>query len=275
MEIPQQGKVTTVTLRKSTTAAQKPSEFGPGYIDFLKLQTEGEGGAYLEKHLLEPALLSAFGNMKGKDLLELGCGFGMHTQRLLNLDPRRIRACDLSPDMLALAEANVQDPRVKFYQRSASDLRPGQPNDDHFGNKSFHMATSAFVLENMPDEVVVGTFSEVGRVLKKGSIYVVVQLHPDWLLLISGKKEEADALERFRRYNEPHIVVLDKTEQHSYTRFYRPNEWYNSIAGGAGFCIQKDMAICIPNPKADRSLPKKYHKKAGWPVFRMTAWRKA
>ena len=262
-----------MTENPETNGQQTPEQFGRKYIEFLKRQTEGEGGAYLEHTVLEPPLVDAFGDISGKDVIEVGCGFGMHTQRLLLMGPRRIRAIDLSADMLALAEANIDDPSVRFYNRSAACLRPGEHDDDHFNDLSFDVATSAFVLENMPNDVVKGTFSEVSRVLKIGGIYVVVQMHPDWLLLISGKGA-TEPLDRFRRYNEPHVVTMDKTGQHTYTRFYRPNEWYNMTAGELGLCIIRDQALCIPMPEEDEKLPAKYHPKAGWPVFRLTTWKK-
>ncbi len=70
------------------------------------------------------AFVRALGDVRGKDILELGCGAGFYTRLLLALDARHVWAVDLSMQMLeqlpkegvtpVLGDATKVDPGRKF-----------------------------------------------------------------------------------------------------------------------------------------------------------------
>lgn len=241
-------------------------KFDADYILTLLEQVE-HGGAYLERKLIGPYIHANLApHLTGCCVLEIGCGFGMHTRRLLAGGPRCIHAIDLSQEMIEIAEKSAPwGKKARFATMSADEL--------NFPSGKFHHASSMFVVENMPDEICTQAFKEVYRVLKTGGSYVVGGLHPLWLMLVSGGSDEPFS-SRFSRYQRSHTVVVEKRDNHTYTRVCRQPEWYTRQALDAGFHLMHDDALCIPDPDDDPDLPQKYHCKKGFPVFRMLTLRK-
>jgi len=93
---------------------------------------------------------------EGETLLELGCGTGLWTKRLAAL-PIRIVAVELSPDLVARARREVQNPRVEFLEGDAERL----PHPD----QSFRFVCGLSVLHHLDIE---RTLREVWRVLQPG-----------------------------------------------------------------------------------------------------------
>src|SRR3954452_24216875 len=62
------------------------------------------------------------------DVLELACGLGSWTARLLS-DARTVSAVDAAPEMLAVARNRVADPRVKFVCADLFTWRPDRRYD--------------------------------------------------------------------------------------------------------------------------------------------------
>lgn len=100
------------------------------------------------------------GDVRGKVVLDFGCGAGKDTARLA-LRGARVKAVDLSPDLLRVAErrlaVNVDTPDVEFIVGSAHDL----PLDDESVDVVFGIA----VLHHLD---VALAADEVRRVLRPG-----------------------------------------------------------------------------------------------------------
>ncbi|MFN8389577.1 MAG: methyltransferase domain-containing protein [Bdellovibrionota bacterium] len=250
-----------------TTTTETPlngEDFGEPYIKALMEQTAD--GVFLEDQVLTPKLQRYLCPLRGKRGVDLGCGYGMNTRRIRLLDcpdsgadscnEVEMIGIDHSEEMLRHA-TKLTDPAlgIEYLMMSAAQLR--------FPDQSFDFATSAFVLENMPDQVVRDGFHEAFRVLKPGGRFVVAMVHPTWFLMVSGRKD-IDPLERYRRYGKLHVVITEQTADHTYTRNYRPLEWYINKAVDAGFALHRIKDLAIPDVP---ELPAKYHAKRGFPVF--------
>lgn len=59
-------------------------------------------------------ILSSMVDLKNKDILEVGCGTGQMTRRILK-PSRSVVAVDVSEEMLAIARESLQDPRLSFH----------------------------------------------------------------------------------------------------------------------------------------------------------------
>lgn len=253
--------------------AEEGQRFGTEYIAFLKKQTMGEGGLFLEDRVLTPCLKRHWGDMSQGRGLDVGCGFGVNTQRMLRADqpPKQLDAVDISPEMLSFAKSYIDDPAVTFSSMSATSLQ--------FGDGTFDFAASAFVWENMPNGIARKSFAEVARVLKNSGQFTLAMLHPTWLLMVSGRNlapDRANMERRFAEYGRTHEVVIDRDKESDgvYTRQYRPLEMYLTDAADAGLVLRRTCALCIPDPAEVTDLPAKYHSKQGLPVFSVTTWVK-
>ncbi len=110
----------------------------------------------------------ALGEVRGLELLDLGCGTGRHALRLARAGAR-VTALDFSAGMLARARASDAAGSVRFL---AHDLHEALPCAD----ASFDRAVSGLVLEHLSD--LTAFFRELCRVLRPGGRALVSTIHP-------------------------------------------------------------------------------------------------
>lgn len=114
--------------------------------------------------------LKLLGNVKDKDVLEIGCGGGQNAI-VLNKWGAKSTGLDISEEQIKYAQKLAMKERVKvpFYVGNFEDL-------SMFNDESFDIALSSFAIgyaENLPR-----TFQEVFRVLRKTGLFVFCDVHP-------------------------------------------------------------------------------------------------
>ena len=122
--------------------------------------------------LEEPRVHEALGDVRGVDVLDLGCGTGRHTAWLAEAGAR-VTAVDFSAGMLEQARRKASTGEVRFI---AHDLHEPLP----FGDASFDAVVSGLVLEHLRD--LRGFFVEAHRVLRPAGRAVVSAMHPAMFL---------------------------------------------------------------------------------------------
>jgi SAM-dependent methyltransferase len=120
--------------------------------------------AYYER----PAMLSLLPPVENKRVFDAGCGPGIYTEWLV-LHGALVVACDLSPKMLALAEARLQG-RASFFK---ADLAAPLV---FLESAQFDIVLSALALEYVRDWLAV--FKEFYRVLRPGGLLLFSAGHP-------------------------------------------------------------------------------------------------
>ena len=105
---------------------------------------------------------------RGRKLLEVGCGTGRHTARLL-AQGNTVTGIDLSPGMLAVARRKLAGRPVTLIE---GDFVAGAP----FGPQSFDGMLAALVLEHIRE--LPAFFAAARRVLKPAAQLHVSELHP-------------------------------------------------------------------------------------------------
>jgi SAM-dependent methyltransferase len=120
--------------------------------------------AYYER----PATLSLLPEVKGKRVLDAGCGPGVYSEWLLQ-HGAEVVALDASPKMVQLAKQRVGD-----------DLNVSQADLNEplsfLESESFDVVLSALTMEYVEDWHK--TFSEFYRVLRQGGCFVLSVTHP-------------------------------------------------------------------------------------------------
>jgi ubiquinone/menaquinone biosynthesis C-methylase UbiE len=108
-------------------------------------------------------------------VLEVGCGPGFATERLLELVPKgRVTAIDVDPEMVALARDRLQGrERVEVVEASVTALP--------FAVDSFGAVTARLVLEHVPDRAA--ALRELRRVLRPAGRLFVVEVDDGWPML--------------------------------------------------------------------------------------------
>ena len=118
--------------------------------------------------LEEPEVDAALGDVRGRTLLDLGCGTGRHALRLAAAGAR-VTALDFSAGMLAAARAKPGADGVTFVEH---DLHTPLP----FADASFERVVSGLVLEHVGE--LPPFFAEIARMLTPGGRAVVSGMHP-------------------------------------------------------------------------------------------------
>ena len=120
-------------------------------------------------------------NLRGRRVVEIGCGTGRNTAWLARSEAgaAEIVALDFSEGMLERARARVRDHRVRFVQH---DIRSPWP----VVSSSADVIIVMLVLEHV--EKLLPVFLEAARVLRPAGEFLICELHPDRQRL--GKKAE-------------------------------------------------------------------------------------
>ena len=122
--------------------------------------------------LEDPHVREALGDVRGRDVLDLGCGTGRHTAWLAEAGAR-VTAVDFSENMLERARVKVSAADVRFI---VHDLHEPLPFDD----ASFDALVSGLILEHLRD--LGRFFGEAHRVLRPQGRAVVSAMHPAMFL---------------------------------------------------------------------------------------------
>ena len=117
-----------------------------------------------------PAMLSLIGDVRGKSVLDAGCGHGYYSV-LLAKEGAKVTGIDISERMIELARRNADKASIdcKFYVCDIQDLTMFEPD-------SFDLVTSSIVVGYLDD--LEKAFSYVYRVLKPGGSFTFSENHP-------------------------------------------------------------------------------------------------
>jgi SAM-dependent methyltransferase len=127
-------------------------------------------------------------------ILEVGCGPGFLTTRLLELVGKgSVTAIDNDPEMVALA-------RRRLAGRDRVEVREGSAQDLESDDGTFDAATARLVLQHLPDPKA--ALAELHRVLRPGGRLFVTDIVGGWQVLLDPEpphfEEVAAAFERLR-----------------------------------------------------------------------------
>jgi SAM-dependent methyltransferase len=108
-------------------------------------------------------------DLSGLRILEVGCGTGRHTRRLL-AQGNRVCGLDLSKGMLDAARLKLGDANVDLIQADILTY-------DGFNPEAFDAVVSALVVEHIED--LERLFRVISRLLKFGGRFFLSEIHPD------------------------------------------------------------------------------------------------
>ncbi len=140
--------------------------------------------------------LNLLGDLKGRDVLEIGCG-GAQCSVAFALRGARVTGLDLSAEQLNFAKALAvrHDVEIELVQHDMGDLEP-------IASASKDIVFSAFALQFVEDRTK--TFREVRRVLRPGGVFVFSLDHPFF------RKVDSETLGLVESYNETGPIIDDR-----------------------------------------------------------------
>lgn len=131
----------------------------------------GETGDLWHRALIDPTLLRVLGPVRGRRVLDVGCGNGYLTRRLSQKGAAAALGIDASLASVRLARKRERDrpTGARFLHRDAANLH-GIPD------RSFDRAVANMALQDIRDAA--GTIGEIARVLAPGGRFVFSVSHP-------------------------------------------------------------------------------------------------
>jgi len=142
---------------KDEKEAMKKYDFLAKFYHDLRTKKYPQGWFYNE--MLEmPSTLELLGNIKGKKILDFGCGTGIYA-KLLTKKGAKVSGFDISPEMIKIAK--LENPKL--------NLKVGSGYKIPFKEK-FDVVLAALVIDYFQDWDVV--FKQVRRVLKKDRFFI-------------------------------------------------------------------------------------------------------
>lgn len=173
--------------------------------------------------------LRLLGNIRGKKILEIGCGGGQCSIAFAK-QGAKCTGLDLSKEQLKHAEKLAKKNKVfvKFIKHDIQTLKG-------FKSNIYDIAFSAFALQYVPD--LTKCFKEVSRVLKKGGLFVFSFGHP-FYLSISPKTFKVE-----KSYNKTgkieEMEIWSDGSKHKFVEYKRKiGEIFDSLLK-AGFSIER------------------------------------
>jgi SAM-dependent methyltransferase len=137
-------------------------EFFEGYSR-LERSVEGLDGA-----VEWPVLRALMPDLRGRGVVDLGCGFGWFCRWAREQHAARVLGLDVSENMLARARASTQDDAITYKRADLDHL--------NLPEASFDLAYSSLVLHYVVN--LAGLLSEVHRALIPGGHFVFSVEHP-------------------------------------------------------------------------------------------------
>ena len=115
-----------------------------------------------------PALTSLLPELKGKTILDLGCGSGERCADYIKRGAVKVTGVDISEKMLSVAQSENHDPHITYLKMPMEDIEAI--------NDTFDMVISSLAFHYVED--FQGVVSNVYRLLNESGIFIFSQEHP-------------------------------------------------------------------------------------------------
>jgi SAM-dependent methyltransferase len=246
-------------MKQEEKQVQKEYDKLAEHYHYWRTEKNPEGWHYNE--LLEmPTTLKLLGNVKGKRILDFGCGTGIYA-KLLTKKGAIIKGFDISPSMLKIAKE--LNPKL--------DLRIGSGSKIPF-NEKFDIILSSLVVHYIEDWDKM--FKEVSRVLKDNGYFIFSSGNPisEMAKKVSCGKKKYKVLGLRSYFQEKKISTIwnvDDGIRKFKAKIFFYHKTYETIIKSIiknGFEIA-DYKDCFPLKKAKKLFPKEYNYTSKVPFF--------
>jgi ubiquinone/menaquinone biosynthesis C-methylase UbiE len=226
---------------------------------FAEIWHEHTKKDFLRINMMNEIMEKEIGNLKGKIVLEAGCGDGFFIPNLLKKKPKKVIGIDISKYLVEIAKREIISENVEFYQMDLTKKL-------NFRNNFFDVIVSYNVLQEIKD--ISTPLREMKRVLKKGGKLIISITHPLYHLFVSAlETKDLPPLESLKRYSkiEPiHSTAIKGFEKH-FVVWRKPISHYVNEIVKNKLKIIKMRDIIIP-PEIGK-ISQKHKERVGLPIF--------
>ncbi len=179
-----------------------------------------------------PAVEARFGNLKGKQALDLGCGTGRYTLALARAQAH-VTAVDQSPEMVAKAKIKLDHHQVTWVLHALPHPLP-------FPDHTFDFVMLGLVAEHIED--LDSVCIQIARVLKPGGRTIISSLHPD----------------RTAEGQRARFIDRETGQRRPIQGYHRTVEDYLRSGSHAGLFLEEEQTLIVPPALGDlypRAIP--------------------
>lgn len=115
-----------------------------------------------------PALFSMMPDLKGKRVLDLGCGFGEHCKKFVDYGAEKVVGIDISEKMLEVAVAENSDSKIRYINMPMEEIAQLQ--------EKFDVVVSSLAFHYVED--FGGVVRNVYNLLDENGVFIFSQEHP-------------------------------------------------------------------------------------------------
>ncbi|WP_161980271.1 class I SAM-dependent methyltransferase [Streptococcus sp. S784/96/1] len=195
-----------------------------------------------------PALFSLLPDLKGKTILDLGCGFGVHCRKFAEAGANHVLGIDISEKMLAVAETENSHTNITYLNLPMEDI------DQLEGNFDLVISSLAFHYVKDFSDLITKIYD---RLNDNGSL-VFSQEHPINTCHAGGDRWTRDADGNRLHLNLAHYSVSGERESvwfvDNVKKYHRTFSEIINILISAGFTIEK-MIEPLPENKILEEYP--------------------
>lgn len=135
----------------------------------------------------KPALFSLLPDLKNKVLLDLGCGYGEHCMKYVNMGTAKVVGIDISEKMLEIAKTENSSPKIDYINMPMEDISLEKLLPS--GGK-FDLVVSSLALHYVEDfESLV---KKIYNLLSPGGLFIFSQENPLNTCFTSGNRWTVD-----------------------------------------------------------------------------------
>ena len=211
----------------STTIQSKMKSWNDYAKDYDK--KVGETGDLDHRETLNPVILKLIWNIKGKNILDLGCGQG-YFSRIMTKQDAVVTGIDLSKDLIKIANQRNQEQEldIKYFISDASNLKDLE--DDNF---DIVVSNLAF----MDIENIYNTIKECSRVLKTNGKIIFSLVNPIFGISERSKDNDWYYLKLIKYKTNSTITNENRGYNFKTTHYHRPVGYYINLLTNNGFYI--------------------------------------
>ncbi|WP_428232122.1 class I SAM-dependent methyltransferase [Flavobacterium sp.] len=211
-----------------------------------------------EWHILKK-MLPGF---QGKNVLDLGCGYGWHCIYAKEQGAENVIGVDLSKKMIDKAKENSKQVSIEYHQMPIEDIE--------FENEQFDIVFSSLTFHYIEDLNVI--FRKINRFLKKGGSFVFSIEHP-----VFTSKSEQDWFkdESGKRLHWPVDNYQDEGIRQTNFLGHQVIKYHRTVAGILNAVVEANFSIQqVSEPKPSDEIIEKYPEmkdELRRPIFMMVA----
>lgn len=180
-----------------------------------------------------PALFSMMPDLKGKRILDLGCGFGEHCKRFVDCGAEKVVGIDISEKMLKVAMAENSDPRITYINISMEEISQLK--------EKFDIVISSLAFHYVED--FEGVIRNIYNMLDDKGIFIFSQENPLCTCHSGGNRWTRDEKGNKLYLNLSHYGVEGERESvwfvDNVKKYHRTFSTIINTLIGAGFSVEK------------------------------------